>query len=81
MEPTNNILASVNNNVFHKYVEFTYNGIKYIACAGNNMNKLYIIDATKDLATTTPFSCDVIAGIASISVLECNDTVYVFYMS
>lgn len=77
MEPVDNITYATNANVFHKYVEFVQNGIKYVACTGNNTGKLYIIDASKELATTAPYSDTTVKGIMSMGVVEVSGKAYV----
>ena len=77
MEPVNNITYAINANVFHKYVEFVQDGKKYVACTGNNTGKLYIIDASKELATTTPYTGTTANGIMSMGVVEVSGKAYV----
>ena len=77
MEPVDNITYAANANVFHKYVEFVQSGVKYVACTGNNTGKLYIIDASKELATTTPYSGTTANGIMSMGVINVSDKAYV----
>lgn len=77
MEPVDNITYTTNDNVFHKYVEFVQSGVKYVACTGNNTGKLYIIDASKELATTAPYSGTTVNGIMSMGVVETSNKAYV----
>lgn len=77
MEPVDNITYATNANVFHKYVEFVQSGIKYVACTGNNTGKLYIIDASKELATTVPYNGTTANGIMSMGVVEVSGKAYV----
>lgn len=51
--------------------------MKYVACTGNNTGKLYIIDASKELATTAPYSGAIDNGIMSMSVVEVSGKAYV----
>ena len=81
MEPVDNITYAANANVFHKYVEFVQDGVKYVACTGNNTGKLYIIDASKELATTTPYSGTTANGIMSMGVVEISGVNYVITIS
>ena len=77
MEPVDNITYDVNDKVLHKYVEFVQDGKKYVACTTNNTGKLYIIDASKELAITAPYSGTTANGIMSMGVVEVSGKAYV----
>lgn len=49
--------------------------MKYVACTGNNTGKLYIIDASKELTTTAPYSGTTANGIMSMAVINVKDPV------
>lgn len=51
--------------------------MKYVACTGNNTGKLYIIDASKELATTAPYSGTTANGIMSMGVINVSDKAYI----
>ena len=77
MEPVDNITYATNANVFHKYVEFAQSGVKYVACTGNNTGKLYIIDASNGLSSSTTYSGTTANGIMSMGVVEVSGKAYI----